>query len=103
MSLQSISSGLSTAAWSRATQDSRTVEAKKAPFVVLIGANMPSILAEISFLTNPDDARELLQPAYREGIADSLYQGVAKYVNGLSWVRFGGEQRTRRHRWRSYP
>ncbi len=32
---------------------------KKAPFVVLIGANMPSILAEISFLTNPDDAREL--------------------------------------------
>jgi N-acetylmuramoyl-L-alanine amidase len=60
---------------------------KKAPFVVLIGANMPSILAEISFLTNPDDARELRQSSYRQRIADSLYQGVAKYVNGLSGVR----------------
>ena len=60
---------------------------KKAPFVVLIGANMPSILAEISFLTNPDDARELRQPDYRERIAESLYLGVAKYISGLSGVR----------------
>jgi N-acetylmuramoyl-L-alanine amidase len=60
---------------------------KKAPFVVLIGANMPSILAEISFLTNPDDAHELRQPAYRQRIAESLYRGVAKYVNGLSGIR----------------
>ncbi len=60
---------------------------KKAPFVVLIGANMPSILAEISFLTNPEDAGELLQPAYRERIAESLYRGIAKYINGLSGIR----------------
>jgi N-acetylmuramoyl-L-alanine amidase len=60
---------------------------KKAPFVVLIGANMPSILAEISFLTNSDDARELQQPAYRQRIAESLYRGVARYINGLSGVR----------------
>jgi N-acetylmuramoyl-L-alanine amidase len=60
---------------------------KKAPFVVLIGAHMPSILAEISFLTNPDDAHELAQPAYRQSIADSLYQGVAKCMNRLSGVR----------------
>lgn len=60
---------------------------KKAPFVVLIGANMPSILAEISFLTNPDDARELSQAAYRERIAESLYHGIAKYINGLSGIR----------------
>jgi N-acetylmuramoyl-L-alanine amidase len=60
---------------------------KKAPFVVLIGANMPSILAEISFLTNSDDARELQQPAYRERIAESLYRGVSRYINGLSGVR----------------
>ncbi len=57
---------------------------KKAPFVVLIGANMPSILAEISFLTNPDDATELRDPAYRERIAESLYGGVARYVRSLS-------------------
>jgi N-acetylmuramoyl-L-alanine amidase len=60
---------------------------KKAPFVVLIGANMPSILAEISFLTNSADARELKQPAYRERIAESLYRGVARYISGLSGVR----------------
>jgi N-acetylmuramoyl-L-alanine amidase len=60
---------------------------KKAPFVVLIGANMPSILAEISFLTNSDDARELRQPAYRQRIAESLYRGVAHYISGLSGVR----------------
>ena len=60
---------------------------KKAPFVVLIGANMPSILAEISFLTNTDDARELRQPAYRQRIAESLYRGVARYISGLSGVR----------------
>ncbi|MGA7523342.1 MAG: N-acetylmuramoyl-L-alanine amidase [Acidobacteriaceae bacterium] len=60
---------------------------KKAPFVVLIGANMPSILAEISFLTNPDSARELRQPRYRERIAESLYRGVARYVTSLNGVR----------------
>jgi N-acetylmuramoyl-L-alanine amidase len=60
---------------------------KKAPFVVLIGANMPSILAEISFLTNSADARELQQPAYRQRIAESLYRGVSRYISGLSGVR----------------
>jgi N-acetylmuramoyl-L-alanine amidase len=60
---------------------------KKAPFVVLIGANMPSILAEISFLTNSADAHELQQPAYRERIAESLYRGVSRYISGLSGVR----------------
>jgi N-acetylmuramoyl-L-alanine amidase len=60
---------------------------KKAPFVVLIGANMPSILAEISFLTNSEDAMQLRDPQYRQRIAESLYRGVAKYVNGLSGLR----------------
>lgn len=60
---------------------------KKAPFVVLIGANMPSILAEISFVTNPRDADQLRQPDYRERVAESLYKGVAKYASGLSGVR----------------
>jgi N-acetylmuramoyl-L-alanine amidase len=60
---------------------------KKAPFVVLIGANMPSILAEISFLTNSEDATQLSDPQYRQRIAESLYRGVAKYVNGLSGLR----------------
>jgi N-acetylmuramoyl-L-alanine amidase len=60
---------------------------KKAPFVVLIGANMPSILAEISFVTNEKDARQLQEPEYRERVAESLYKGVAKYAGGLSGTR----------------
>ncbi|HVJ06091.1 MAG TPA: N-acetylmuramoyl-L-alanine amidase [Candidatus Saccharimonadales bacterium] len=60
---------------------------KKAPFIVLIGANMPSILAEISFVSNPGDARKLQTPEYRQKIAESLYKGVARYINGLSGVK----------------
>jgi len=57
---------------------------KKAPFVVLIGANMPSILAEISFVTNGQDAAELGTPEYRERVAESLYGGVARYAAGVN-------------------
>ena len=60
---------------------------KKAPFIVLIGANMPSILAEISFISNPADEKKLQTPDYRQKIAESLYKGVAKYVGGLSGVK----------------
>ena len=60
---------------------------KKAPFVVLIGANMPSILAEISFVSNPIDEQRLETPDYRQKIAESLYKGIAKYVGGLSGVK----------------
>jgi N-acetylmuramoyl-L-alanine amidase len=60
---------------------------KKAPFIVLIGANMPSILAEISFVSNPGDERKLETPEYRQKIAESLYKGIARYINGLSGVK----------------
>jgi N-acetylmuramoyl-L-alanine amidase len=60
---------------------------KKAPFIVLIGANMPSILAEISFVSNPTDERKLETPEHRQRIAESLYRGVSKYVSGLSGVK----------------
>jgi N-acetylmuramoyl-L-alanine amidase len=60
---------------------------KKAPFIVLIGANMPSILAEISFVSNPTDERKLQTPEYRQRIAEALYRGIAKYVSGLSGVK----------------
>jgi N-acetylmuramoyl-L-alanine amidase len=60
---------------------------KKAPFIVLIGANMPSILAEISFVSNPGDERRLATSEYRQKIAESLYRGIAKYVSGLSGVK----------------
>jgi N-acetylmuramoyl-L-alanine amidase len=60
---------------------------KKAPFVVLIGANMPSVLAEISFLTNPRDERLLKRSDYREKIASALYEGILGYVKNLGEVR----------------
>ena len=60
---------------------------KKAPFVVLIGANMPSILAEISFLTNPRDEHLLARSDYRQKIAYALYQGIVGYVKNLGEVK----------------
>jgi N-acetylmuramoyl-L-alanine amidase len=60
---------------------------KKAPFIVLIGANMPSILAEISFVSNPTDERKMETSEHRQRIAESLYRGVSKYANGLSGVK----------------
>jgi N-acetylmuramoyl-L-alanine amidase len=60
---------------------------KKAPFIVLIGANMPSILAEISFLSNPGDEKRLQTAEYRQKIAESLYKGISKYVSSLSSVK----------------
>ena len=67
---------------------------KKAPFIVLIGANMPSILAEISFVSNPTDAEHLQTAAYRQKIAESLYRGIAKYVSGLAGVKVAASART---------
>jgi N-acetylmuramoyl-L-alanine amidase len=48
---------------------------------------MPSILAEISFVSNPTDERKLRTPEYRQRIAESLYRGVARYAQGLSGVK----------------
>ena len=79
---QSLYSGLAT---KHTTLRDRGV--KKAPFVVLIGANMPSILAEISFVSNPTDEARLETPEYRQKVADSLYKGIATYAGGLSGVK----------------
>jgi N-acetylmuramoyl-L-alanine amidase len=64
---------------------------KKAPFIVLIGANMPSILAEISFVSNPSDEHRLETVEYRQRIAESLFRGIAKYADGLSGVKIASK------------
>jgi N-acetylmuramoyl-L-alanine amidase len=56
---------------------------KQAPFLVLIGAAMPSVLAEISFLTNGQDAKLLRGAAYRQRIADALFDAIRKYQASL--------------------
>ena len=60
---------------------------KQAPFMVLIGAAMPSVLAEISFVTNPQEARLLKTPAYRQRIAESLLAGILRYQQSLKKVQ----------------
>ncbi len=71
----------------RGNPELRNRGVKKAPFVVLIGANMPSILAEISFVTNPDTAEKLETPEYRERVAESLYKGIAVYAQGINGAK----------------
>ena len=56
---------------------------KQAPFVVLIGAAMPSVLAEIAFVTNAQEARLLKGPAYRQRIAEALFNAIGKYRKSL--------------------
>ncbi|MGA2435015.1 MAG: N-acetylmuramoyl-L-alanine amidase, partial [Bryobacteraceae bacterium] len=65
---------------------------KKAPFVVLIGANMPSVLAEIAFLSNPKEEKLLKRPEYRQRIAESLFKGVSQYANALSHFQVAQHQ-----------
>ena len=56
---------------------------KKAPFVVLIGAEMPSVLAEISFLSNRQELSLLKTAGYKQRIAESLHSAVMKYRKSL--------------------
>jgi N-acetylmuramoyl-L-alanine amidase len=72
----------SQAARSNAAAHNRGV--KRAPFVVLIGASMPSVLAEIGFLSNDRDETNLGKPAYRQKVAEALYKGLAQYSQSLS-------------------
>jgi N-acetylmuramoyl-L-alanine amidase len=57
---------------------------RKAPFVVLIGADMPSILTEISFLSNPADEKLLKNPEQRQRVAEGLYQGMVSYLESMN-------------------
>jgi N-acetylmuramoyl-L-alanine amidase len=57
---------------------------RKAPFVVLIGADMPSVLAEISFLSNPSDEQWLKKPENRQRVAEGLYHGIESYLQSTN-------------------
>ncbi len=57
---------------------------KSAPFVVLIGTQMPAILAEIACLSNDDEAQLLTKEEYRENIALALFQGIRAYARSLN-------------------
>ena len=63
---------------------------KRAPFVVLIGAQMPSVLAEIGFLSNARDEKNLMKPEYRQKVAEALFKGVSQYSESLSHFEVAG-------------
>ena len=68
------------------TQGAKNRGVKTAPFVVLIGAAMPSVLAEIGFLTNSSEEALLRKPEHRQKIAEALYKGISSYADTLSRV-----------------
>lgn len=82
LKLQSSLSAIST----RSNDGAKNRGVKKAPFVVLIGAAMPSVLAEVGFLTNATDEALLRKPEHRQKIAEALYKGIEAYADTLSRV-----------------
>ena len=70
----------------RSNKSAKDLGVKQAPFMVLIGATMPSILAEVSFLTNRQEAALLRSSAYRQQIATALFNGVMRYQRSLKAV-----------------
>ena len=52
----------------------------QAPFFVLRGAGMPAVLLELGFVTNPNEARLLSQPAYQQKIANAMTEGIMNYL-----------------------
>ncbi|HEV8384503.1 MAG TPA: N-acetylmuramoyl-L-alanine amidase [Candidatus Acidoferrales bacterium] len=65
---------------------------KKAPFVVLIGANMPSVLSEISFISNPTDEILLKRGEHRNRVVEGLYRGIEKYLQNLNSLSFNSNK-----------
>jgi N-acetylmuramoyl-L-alanine amidase len=74
----------------------RDIGVKQAPFVVLIGAEMPSVLAEMSFVTNRQDAALLKTGAYRQQIAEALLDAVLRYQQSLKKMRSSSSTSTAR-------
>jgi N-acetylmuramoyl-L-alanine amidase len=56
---------------------------KQAPFYVLLGAQMPSILVETSFISNPTECKRLVDPGYQDHLADAIIVGVERYIQDL--------------------
>ena len=68
---------------SRHSSSIRNRGIRKAPFVVLIGAEMPAVLAEIAFISNRTDETLLGKASFRQEIAEHLYSGIADYARSL--------------------
>jgi N-acetylmuramoyl-L-alanine amidase len=56
---------------------------KQAPFYVLLGAQMPAILVETSFISNPRECKRLVDPRYQDHLADAIVAGVQRYIREM--------------------
>jgi N-acetylmuramoyl-L-alanine amidase len=68
----------------RRYEDIRDLGVKQAPFYVLIGAEMPAILVETGFMTNPVERKRLQSQKYLETLADGIAAGIERYMKSLS-------------------
>ncbi len=57
---------------------------KQAPFYVLLGATMPSILIETSFISNSEECKRLIDPGYQEALCHSITDGIEKYIKATN-------------------
>ncbi|MCU0560529.1 MAG: N-acetylmuramoyl-L-alanine amidase [Desulfobacterales bacterium] len=62
---------------------------KQAPFYVLLGARMPSVLVETAFISNRDECRLLTTPAFQEQVANSIVRGIRSYIQDISPTALG--------------
>jgi len=65
---------------------------KQAPFYVLLGAEMPSILVEAGFISNPEECRRLIDPEYQSLVAQGIVDGIKRYIEEVAptAMRSGG-------------
>ncbi|MCB0345752.1 MAG: N-acetylmuramoyl-L-alanine amidase, partial [Bdellovibrionales bacterium] len=69
---------------SRYYSDVRDLGVKKAPFYVLVGAHMPCVLVEVSFMDHPVEGRRLIERRYQRLVAESLYRGIRDFFERTS-------------------
>lgn len=65
---------------------------KQAPFYVLLGARMPSILIETSFITNERECARLATPEYQDHISSAIVRGVGQYIKDTNPTAFQDKQ-----------
>ena len=62
----------------------KSLGVKQAPFYVLIGAQMPAILIETGFLTNPTEKKRLMSKKYQENVAEGICTGISSYIKSIN-------------------
>ena len=80
----SIVSHLKTKRWTRIKDKG----VKQAPFYVLLGAQMPSILIETAFISNPRECKRLTDPAYQNRLCEAIVMGIKKYIKETTPTAF---------------